>query len=241
MKRVVVVAAALAATQCVLLVDQSPSGDQFSTQCAVADPTSACGHCLTAQCSDEIASCCGDEACRFALSAIDTCSDAGTCLFDMSGAAGAVGQCIQTKCNGVCDAVDAGQSEGGGNVECFVSDHFCSCDNSFGTNGTTCDVATHTNSVCCADLEWPTGTDTLCECDQIGCSDDGVACDCQPQSSVGDTTSCNTSAWGVCCLSQNYCSCGIDCNSAQTPVEDCTKASLYQCASGRRVVPSCSN
>ncbi len=230
---------------CLLLVDQSPSGDQFSQACGLANATTTCGACMTQSCAAELTACCGDVTCRGVLAQVDQCAEAGTCVFDMTlASASALGKCIDSKCP-ACSAEPASAFDGGGQTYCSVgsSQTSCSCTNGYGlSNATRCDVTTVPNAVCCADKSWPSAG-TSCTCGTVQCEAFTTSgdCSCSP-SSVGNAQHCNTSFDGVCCTSDGFCNCSstaTDCGS-QPSVGDCSTPDAVGCSTGQVRVNNCS-
>ncbi len=242
--RLLIAAIATVQLGCVLLVESSPTGDQFSTACAVADPTSACGACMTQKCGAELSSCCGDATCRSALTEIDQCAEAGTCIVDTTSSfAAALVKCVDQQCT-ACNAEPATPTNGA-KIACFVSSAGDSCNCSAGSqNATRCDLTTVPNAVCCADLDYPTSSYSSCTCATVTCMTYGSDCDCSA-GSVGNTSTCDTNIGGACCVSSagGFCSCGsalTSCPSNELAVTDCATPASVGCSTTKKRVNNCS-
>jgi len=237
---VVALAAAFEAS-CIFLVDQSPSGDQFTQACGLASATTTCGACMTQSCAAELTACCTDTTCRDVLAQVDQCAEAGACVFDMSSAAAAaLGKCIDAKCT-ACSAEPANAFDGG-QVYCGFGSSTTSCQCSSGegfTNATRCDVTSMPNAICCADTIWP-NAGSSCTCSSVTCTSYGDSCTCGPNEP--GNASCNTNV-GICCANQGFCSCdsaATQCSSGTTSVSDCSLPDVVGCGTSQVRVNNCS-
>jgi hypothetical protein len=232
--------------RCILFVDSSPTGDQFSQTCGIANPTTACGMCMTNTCAAQLTACCGDPSCRTALGDVDECSEAGSCIFDMTSTTGAsLGQCINT-CTS-CNAEPATVIEAGAQIECTTdtANQDCDCISGLGESNTSrCDVTTFSNAFCCADNTWP-AAGTSCSCSPVGCTAYTAGnCTCGAALSSNNTSSCNSGV-GLCCGLDGTCSCDPNANTCDdlgggTQVLDCTLATHIGCSQGQHPVSNCS-
>ncbi len=232
---------ASAGAGCVLIVDHSPSGDSFSSTCAVADPSTTCGTCIDNACGAQLDACCADTTCRTVLSSVDSCSEAGSCIVDTTGtAASALESCIAVQCPS-CQVLPATVYDAG----IYCSDDLtmgwcqCSTESILGQATTRCDQTTIPGGICCADQTWPSsGT---CTCGTISCSSQTDSCSCS--FNLGITSiSCNQSGGGFCCATAYDCTCGsTPCDSNATPVSDCDVPSSIACPSGQHVISNCSS
>ena len=240
--RLLIAATAVAHVGCILLVDGSPTGDQFSTTCGVADEASACGSCMTQSCASQLTACCADADCRKVLSAIDTCADAGTCLVDTTNAAAAaLVKCVDG-CS-ACNAEPATPFDGGLPIACYLdAPYSCNCSAGSSQNATRCDLTTVPNAICCADIGYPKDPNTYCACATIKCESYSTGdCTCSTVSS-GNATQCN-SAWGTCCANDGFCDCSpssTGCSSFTIAVNDCNLRASVGCSSSQRPVNNCS-
>jgi len=235
--RLLIAATAVAHVGCILLVDSSPTGDQFSTACGVSDGATACGSCMTQNCANELTACCADTSCRSVLSAIDACADAGTCIVDTTNAAAAaLVKCVDG-CS-ACSAMPATPLDAGTAIACYTDTHSCNCSAGSSQNATRCDLTTVPNAVCCADLDYP-AANTSCSCAQVRC-DLSVTGDCMCSTSAsGNTTTCNS---GTCCANYGFCTCdqSTSCSTYTSPVSTCGVPSSISCLSSQKRVNNCS-
>lgn len=234
------VAAAL--PSCILLVDSSPTGDQFSSTCGLLASASPCATCVTGMCGSELDACCADTACRPMLSQVDSCAEAGICSFDAGeDASSTLASCIATMCATTCltnEPAPDGPSQG---VDCTIDniDELCSC--TLGTgNGQSCNTSTFEPAVCCAAIGWPASGGCACGAVQCEASTDGTSCSCVFDTTVASPVTCDELDYGTCCIGPGGCSCysSVPCTGSEMEVDSCNTAT-YTCASGDRAVSDC--
>ena len=229
---------------CIFLVDNSPGGDQFSDACAVAVPATTCGTCIDTACDTQLSACCGDGTCRNVLSAIDECSEGGSCVVDTSTTIEAdLEECIAAQCP-ACQIAPASVYDAGVYCSQDLPQGWCSCstESIFGQATTRCDATTFADGMCCADSAWPSAGN--CTCATISCSsDDTGGCRCSFNLGLSSVSSCNQGL-GPCCASSDQCTCNStnssSCDSFSSPVSDCDTPSAVACNVGQHVVSNCS-
>jgi hypothetical protein len=226
---------------CIAFVDQSPTGDQFSTTCALGDSTTACGTCIASSCADQMTACCGDRGCRSVLTDVDECASQGTCVLDeTNSAASALGTCIENSCFPTCKAY-AGTPTAGAQVSCQAETTSCSCDVGLDIGSDRCDVTTVPNAICCADMQWPSDY-TNCNCYEVKC-DAYSSGDCMCGTFASGNVACSRAAgYPYCCSDGSSCTCGTSpCNTSEYPVLRCDVADAITCGSGYQQVNNCSS
>jgi hypothetical protein len=203
--------AVVAATGCVLLIDDAPS---LGRTCTIANQTSACGSCIVQNCQAQLDACCGDVDCRPALDAVDTCSNTGKCAVDLTSKVteGKLGQCMQTSCAAACTVGSTHYLS-----SCTVGiysygsqNNECTCSGSATATNVGCDMTTFPNAVCCADVNYP-AQGKGCTCVEVGCKGTADGCACAPSNSTyypGDALkTCDGVPHNVCCYSSSDRAC----------------------------------
>jgi hypothetical protein len=226
---------------CILLVDSSPTGDQFSTTCSLLASASPCATCVAQMCGTELDACCADPACRPMLGQVDSCAEAGLCSFDAGeDASSTLASCVTTKCATTCVSTTPpdGPSEA---IDCSLDsiDEDCSC--TLGTgNSQACNTGLFAPAVCCAASGWPSSGGCACGAVQCQASTDGTSCSCVFDTDVTSPVTCDELDYGTCCIGPAGCSCYSDvpCTGSETEVSSCNTAT-YTCASGDKSVSDC--
>jgi hypothetical protein len=127
---------------------------------------------------------------------------------------------------------DSGTDEAAAAVTVGCTPDIGACDcisESFGTTPEgSCPGPTMPNPVCCAELGYPSGDLTTCQCRNYACADTGQGCTCAFDSTAVATGASCPSTYAYCCE---------DVSLGQ--VQSCT-CSDQPCASGATLVTSCS-
>lgn len=243
--------AAVAATGCILLVDDAPS---LGRTCGIANKTSACGSCIVQNCQTQLDACCADVDCRPALDAVDACSTTSKCAVDLTSKAaeGKLGQCMATACASACtvrSTVYLSSCTVG--VYSFGPVDECTCTGAGKATNANCDVTTFTNGVCCADVNYP-AQGKGCTCVEVGCQGTSEGCACAPADSTyypGDALkTCDGVPHNICCYSSSDRACRCydsksSCDQySEVAVVGCDVVGLAKvaCSSTRTRVANCS-
>ena len=230
---------------CILLVDSSPSGDQFSSTCTLlGDAATSCATCISQTCGTAFQACCADTSCRPMLGQLDQCADGGSCMPTAAGdAGGALATCVTSMCATACNQTPPPPDGPPMGYDCYSDNIAESCSCTYNTVPTTvpCGASSFPNALCCQDKSYPTGNSSSCGCAAVTCSDFGSGCTCAPNNGGMSGTTCDTNTYTTCCASGTTCLCGndISCTSSQTQVFDCASLSNFSCSSTQLATSNC--
>lgn len=237
---------AASVSSCILLVDSLPDG--VSSTCHLAKDSGACSACIETSCSSQLDACCGDDACKGTLGALDDCADGDCASFESAATSGKSADllaCMRASCKGSCsDVGDGGSITGdaacpGCKTDCARGTDNCGCSSAAGgrpANSVSCTSDTFDNSICCGTIDWPNVPGGSCACEQVNCYDDGSGtCECYLNATmVGGTrtTSC-FSGEGSCCLRPDsgdcICSTGLSCDGTNEVQVSSCDTSTFTC------------